>query len=235
MKTNWSDYEVYLKPIHLKGKTVTLTIVRAVEEDTHPKGGAVVKAPVLYFRELPFGLILSPTNRQTLAALYGDAVSECIGKPIAVQSVAVRVGNLQKTPIRILNQRPAAPRVEPAPGEIVEPASVTEQPSPVGNDLPLPVGEGRGEGRGEGGSELDKYFGPNPRTAQPELPGVEWPTTKAQFEAWLKERKINGQETRSALGTDAASWLKINAGKSYADVAKTIHTVLFPVAATLAK
>ena len=131
MKTNWSDYEVYLKPIHLKGKTVTLTIVRAVEEDTHPKGGAVVKAPVLYFRELPFGLILSPTNRQTLAALYGDAVSECIGKPIAVQSVAVRVGNTQKTPIRILNQRPAAHSVEPSTGEIVPPAAAPELP-----DLP---------------------------------------------------------------------------------------------------
>jgi len=217
MKKNWSDYEVYLKPIHLKGNTVTLTIVRAVEEDTHPKGGAVVKAPVLYFRELPFGLILSPTNRQTLAALYGDPVSECIGKPIAVQSVAVRVGNVNKTPIRILNQRPNAPAIVPATGEIVEPASVTEQPSPVG--------ESGAAAQGDGGSELDKYFGPNPRTAQPELP-IDWPTNKATFEAWLKAKGINGQETRSALGTDAASWLRLNAGSTYADVAKTVAGTL---------
>lgn len=238
MKTNWSDYEMYLKPIHLKGKTVTLTIVRVVEEDTHPRGGEIVKAPVLYFRELPFGLILSPTNRQTLAALYGDPVSECIGKPIAVQSVAVRVGNMQKTPIRILNQRPNAPKVEPATGEIVppassvivEPASVTEQPAPVGNALSIPQEEGRpkvpnASVGSEGGSELDKYFGPNPRLAQPELP-IDWPTNKATFEAWLKAKGINGQETRSALGTDAASWIKLNPGRTYTDVAKTISATL---------
>lgn len=220
MNNNWSDYERYLKPIHLKGQPVTLTIVKAVEEETHPQKGKTVMSPVLYFRELPFGLILSPTNRQTLIALYGDRVADCVGKPITVQAVAMKVAGNDKQPIRIMKQRPNAPAIVPATGEIVEPASVTEHPSPVG--------ESGAAAQGEGGSELDKYFGPNPRTAQPELPGVEWPTTKAQFEAWLKERKINGQETRSALGTDAASWLKINAGKSYADVAKT-------VAATLAK
>lgn len=205
MKTNWSDYEVYLKPIHLKGKTVTLTIVRAVEEDTHPKGGAVVKAPVLYFRELPFGLILSPTNRQTLAALYGDAVSECIGKPIAVQSVAVRVGNLQKTPIRILNQRPAAPRVEPATGEIVEPASVTERAADTAVMDETPT------------SELDKHFGP--RTVPP---ASEWPRTEADYSEWSKAKGWNGRETYQALGCDAKTWLRKNPSLTWADVAMKV-------------
>lgn len=226
MMTNWSDYERYLKPVHLKGQPVTLTIVKAVEEETHPQRGKTVVSPVLYFSELPFGLILSPTNRRTLVALYGDRVADCIGKPITVQAVTMKVAGNDKQPIRIMKQRPNAPAIVPATGEIVEPASVTEQPDSIfGISLTAPQERGEMDG---GQSELDKYFGPNPRTAQPELPGVEWPTTKAQFEAWLKERKINGQETRSALGTDAASWLKINAGKSYADVAKTI-------AATLAK
>lgn len=228
MKANWSDYEVFLKPVHLKGQPITLTIVKAVEEETHPQKGKTVMSPVLYFRELPFGLILSPTNRQTLIALYGDRVADCVGKPITVQAVAMKVAGNDKQPIRILKQRPAATSIVPATGEIVEPSSAAEQPEPVGNDLPLPVGEGKGEGgRGEGGSELDKYFGPNPRTAQPELP-IDWPTNKATFEAWLKAKGINGQETRSALGTDAASWLKLNPGRTYTDVAKTI-------AATLAK
>lgn len=199
MKTNWSDYELYLKPIHLKGKTVTLTILRAVEEDTHPKGGAVVKAPVLYFRELPFGLILSPTNRQTLAALYGDQVSDCIGKPIAVQSVSVRVGNMNKTPIRILNQRPNAPAIVPATGEIVsQDTAPVEQP-----DTPA--------------SELDKHFGP--RTVEPL---IEWPKTEAAFAEWLKGKGINGKETYQALGCDAKTWLKKNPSLGWADVAMKV-------------
>ena len=211
MKPNWSDYEVYLKPIHLKGKAVTLTIVRAVEEDTHPKGGAVVKAPVLYFRELPFGLILSPTNRQTLAALYGDPVTECIGKPIMVQSVAVRVGNTQKTPIRILNQRPNAPKIEPETGEIVPPAE-----APSGEPATSSAAEAHQT------SELDKYLGP--RTVQPELPSM--PATETAFTAWLKERGINGLETRNALGTDAKTWLKKNPQLTWADVARQIEASL---------
>lgn len=206
MKTNWSDYEMYLKPVHLKGQAVTLTIVRAVEEDTHPRGGEVVKAPVLYFRELPFGLILSPTNRQTLASLYGDAVAGCIGKPIAVKAVPVKVGRIEKTPIRILNQRPNAPKVEPGTGEIVEPRSAAESRA-AAEQPPVEKPE----------SELDKHFGP--RTVSPL---VEWPKTEAAFSEWLKSKGINGLETRNALGTDAKTWLKKNPSLTWADVAKTI-------------
>lgn len=77
-------------------------------------------------------------------------------------------------------------------------------------------------------SELDKYF---PRADQPALPieqPVTWPTTKAEFLDWLKAKGINGKETRTALGTDADSWLRMNQGRTWCDVAQTI-------AATLAK
>lgn len=98
-------------------------------------------------------------------------------------------------------------------------------PSPIG-EARAPLSGGRGAG-GEGGSELDKYF---PRPTQPALPieqpTVSWPTTKAQFMEWLKAKKINGQETRSALGTDADSWLRMNQGRTWADVAKTISSTL---------
>ena len=117
-----------------------------------------------------------------------------------------------KEPIRIQPVRPTAPRVEVETGEIVPPAAAVNVPSPMGEgqgegavpgaDLPRLVGEGRGEG--------------------------DWPTNKSTFEAWLKAKGINGAETRSALGTDATSWIKLNPGRTYADVAKTI-------AATLAK
>lgn len=214
MKTNWSDYEVFMKPIHLKGQAVTLTIVRAVEEDTHPRGGEIVKSPVLYFRELPFGLILSPTNRQTLAALYGDAVAGCIGKPIVVRSMPVKVGRIEKTPIRILNQRPNAPKIEPETGEIVSPAEASigepvtssaaeATPGPTTQPEP-PV------------SELDKYLGPRASAEG------DWPKTETEFTAWLKAKGWNGQETRQALGGDAKTWLRKNPSQTWADVAMQV-------------
>lgn len=139
-------------------------------------------------------------------------------------------------------QRPAAP--QPAPR--VEHCHICGQPFPLHapgcsvlkrEPSPSPMGEGRGEGRaplsggrgagGEGGSELDKYF-PRPTPSpmgEGRGEGV-WPTTEAQFLDWLKVKKINGAETRSALGTDAKSWLRLNPGRTYADVAKTIAGTL---------
>jgi hypothetical protein len=76
-------------------------------------------------------------------------------------------------------------------------------------------------------SELDAYF---PRAQQPALPieqpSATWPANKAQFMDWLKSKKINGQETRAALGTDADSWLRMNQGRTWTDVAKTIASTL---------
>lgn len=220
MMPNWSDYERYLKPIHLKGQPVTLTIVKAVEEETHPQKGKTVMSPVLYFRELPFGLILSPTNRQTLIALYGDRVADCVGKPITVQAVAMKVAGNDKQPIRIMKQRPAAPAIVPATGEIVEPASVTEQPSPMGNDLHLP----QGEGRGEGGSELDKYLGPRvpDTTLQAGMIVDGWPLTEVAYGEWLKRKGWNGKETYEALRADAKTWLRKNPSLTWADVAMKV-------------
>lgn len=211
MKTNWSDYEVFMKPVHLKGQAVTLTIVKTTEEKTHPQRGKEVISPVLWFRELPFGLILSPTNRATLIALYGDRVQDCIGKPISVKAVKEQVAGRDKEPIRIQAVRPNAPRVEVETGEIVPPAS-----SGSVEPVPSPVGEGQGDGKG-GGSELDKHFGP--RTVEPL---VEWPKTEAAFSEWLKGQGINGLETRNALGTDARTWLKKNPSLTWADVAVKI-------------
>ncbi len=212
MNGNWSDYEKYLKPIHLHGEPRTLTITRITEEETHPRPTETVRNPVLWFKEMPFGLILSPTNRATLIALYGDAVRDSIGKPITVQAVPMKVAGKDKQPIRILKTRPVAAHIEPATGEIVPPASPeAEGPTPASN---------------EGQSELDAFF--DPRQEQQILTpnSNSWPSTEAEFLAWLKANDINGKETRSALGTDAKSWIKMNAGKSWLDVAQTIAAAL---------
>jgi hypothetical protein len=217
MKTNWSDYEMYLKPVHLKGQAVTVTIVKATEEETHPQRGKSVVSPVLWFREIPFGLILSPTNRQTLIALYGDRVSDCIGKPIVIKAVKEKVAGRDKEPIRIQNVKPNAPKIEPSTGEIVE---QPEKPQPEKEEPDLSA---------EGEADLEKYFGPNPRSQQPALPvpsGDEvWPTTEAEYTEWTRSHGINGKETYSALGESAAAWMRKNR-KGWADVAKTVQATL---------
>lgn len=157
MNHNWSDYEMFLKPIHLKSAERVLTITRISEEDTHPQPGKTVKSPVLWFKELPFGLILSPTNRQTLIELFGDEVNACLGKPIAVKAVAMKVGGRDKQPIRIQKRRPAAPHVETSTGEIREAAPAAEgvtypeHPETIITEPPR--------------SELDAHFGTQKITA----------------------------------------------------------------------
>jgi len=112
MRENLSDYEKYLKAFHLGGKAMTLTIVKITEEVTHPNSGKAEMGLVLWFKERPFGLILSTINRRTLIELCGDSISNMIGKQIIVKAVTVEVAGVEKEPIRILKQRPAATKKE---------------------------------------------------------------------------------------------------------------------------
>jgi hypothetical protein len=78
-------------------------------------------------------------------------------------------------------------------------------------------------------SELDRYLGPRQHSnelivQQPALTEI-WPENEHTFVEWLKAKNINGKETRSALGTDARSWMKEN-GRGWSDVAKTISGTL---------
>lgn len=226
MKTNWSDYEMYLKPIHLKGKAVTLTIVKTTEEDTHPQGGKSVVAPVLWFRELPFGLILSPINRQTLWTLYGDPVTECIGKPITVQAVAVKVGKIDKTPIRISRMRPNAPQIEPATGESVAPAPSVPAETSRRDGAPGATSPDEPPLSPKGESELNAVFGPNPRAeVAPRATSAEqWPITESEYNEWSKNHGWNGKQTHDGLGIDAKSWLRKHPTLTWADVARQVAT-----------
>lgn len=211
MHANWSDYEVFLKPIHLKGQAVTLTIVKATEEETHPQRGKSFISPVLWFRELPFGLILSPTNRQMLAALYGDSVADCIGKPIVVKAIKEKVAGRDKEPIRIQNVLPKAASVDTTTGEIVSPSAAF-----VAQTASIPVSEENAYGQ-DGASELDSS------DQAAETPGITYPTTEALYSEWLKSNGWNGRETYQSLGTDAKTWLKKHPQLTWADVARQVE------------
>ncbi len=236
MSNNWSDYERFLKPVHLKGQAVTLTIVKMTEEETHPQRGKSVSSPVLWFRELPFGLIVSPTNRQTLIALYGDKVADCIGKPITVQSVAVKVAGNDRQPLRILKQRPSAPHIETTTGEIVDPKNQAEhngnhqlpaQDEPPVTYEPKPERIIEQPATTEK-SELDQIIGPRQHVNEllEQTPERVWPATEAEFTTWAQKLNISGKAIYVALGTEAKTWIRMNAGKSWADVAKTIAALL---------
>lgn len=224
MRSNWSDYEMYLKPVHLKCQAVTLTIVKATEEETHPQRGKSVLSPVLWFKEVPFGLILSPTNRQVLGALYGDRVQDCIGKPIVVKAVKEKVAGRDKEPIRIQPTRPNSPKIEIETGEIVEP-TVTY---PEAGEKVITAAETEMPK-----SELDTFFGP--RATETPAPEAQWPTTEAEFAEWLKGKGINGKKTYQALGTDAKSWIKKHPTMTWADVARQVAAARQVEASTKAK
>ncbi len=88
----WSDFDKYLKGDHLGGKEVTVIIDRVVIEETHPKPGPAVQVPVMYFRGARKGLILSQTNRNAIASLFGDDAGACVGKMITLKAVPSRDG-----------------------------------------------------------------------------------------------------------------------------------------------
>jgi len=97
----WSDFDKYLKGKHLKGKSFVLTIVRFETEETHPRPDAATLSPVLYFRETSKGLIISPTNRDTLTELFGDDMSACIGKKVTLKAEKMKVAGKERLPIHI--------------------------------------------------------------------------------------------------------------------------------------
>ena len=117
-KLRWSMFEKYLTATELQGKRARLTIDHIEVETTHPRPGETVQAPVLYFRETKRGLILSQTNRRTLAKAFGDDVEACVGKQIIVEAVAVQVAGRATMPIRIT--APAPVKVDKTTGEVTD-------------------------------------------------------------------------------------------------------------------
>jgi hypothetical protein len=107
----FSDYEKFLRPIHLQGKRVTVTIERFEEIDTHPRPGRKERALCVYFeaKRLPF--ILSTPNRRFLMDTFGDDVKASIGQAVALEARPVKVAGVDKTVIRMFSVQPAAAEV----------------------------------------------------------------------------------------------------------------------------
>ncbi len=80
---NWSDWENYLKPVHLAGATHTVKIERIEIEEVY-NGKKREPVPVCYFAGAKRGLVLSASRRKALAAMFGDDAAAAIGKAVVL-------------------------------------------------------------------------------------------------------------------------------------------------------
>lgn len=115
----------FVKAADLNGKTVTLTIAKLVVEELG-HGPDKERKPVLYFQKATKGMVLNRTNAMTIAALYGDESDEWEGKRISIYPTRIRAfGSMQDT-IRVREEIPAQPRVQPAHMAIEEAAEIDD-------------------------------------------------------------------------------------------------------------
>ena len=74
----------YLKAADLGEEEWTLTIER--QEMSEPMGDEKEVKPVVFFRGAKKGMVLNKTNAQKIAAAYGDATDDWIGKSVVLYS-----------------------------------------------------------------------------------------------------------------------------------------------------
>ena len=119
MTLKWSDFDKYLTGQHLQGRPASLTIADVVIEEVYSQSErGKVKVPVMYFKETKKGLILTPTNQDKLAALFGDDVTACLGQRITIEPHTMNVAGQTRTVARIVGR---------APDKAAKPTPTTEQ------------------------------------------------------------------------------------------------------------
>ena len=138
------EFSRFLKGFHLDGKPLTVTIHSFTREETHPSGESVTALVMHLVENLP-PVVISPTNRDTLTHLFGNRIGDWMGKQIELYPHSLRVGKVEKTPIRIRAITPAkattpAPAPDKRDGAGSTPATAPEQAiaSPVGAGSPRP-------------------------------------------------------------------------------------------------
>lgn len=120
----------YINADDLDGRDHVLTMCAIVWEEIEAKGqGANEKAtkPVMYFAEVPKGIVLNKTNGDTITALYGP-VENWIGQRVTLFSTVERSFGKQRGVVRVRPKAPAAstpsssglkPRPAPQPGAVI--------------------------------------------------------------------------------------------------------------------
>ena len=106
----WSDFEQYLKPAHLKGKPARVEIADIKTEKHYNQDRAQVEpVPVIFFKNAKRPLVVSPANRKALAQLFGDDCSAAIGKSVLLVPAVVKAFGKEQETIRIMRAPDATP------------------------------------------------------------------------------------------------------------------------------
>jgi len=96
------------------GAFVHLTIDRVSNEEV---GITKEMKDVIYFREIPKGLVINKSNRLTLIMLYGDYDEKWVGKPITLYTCDTRTPTGLGRGMRILERGQASFKGLPADAE----------------------------------------------------------------------------------------------------------------------
>lgn len=132
----------YISADDLDGRDHVLTVCAVVWEEIAGKGqGADQKTtkPVMYFAEVPKGVVLNKTNGDTITTLYGP-VENWIGQRIVLFPTVEKSFGKQRPVVRVRPKSPAPstpsssglkPRPAPRPGAVIAGNPAERGASPV--------------------------------------------------------------------------------------------------------
>ena len=109
----------YLKAADLRGKAVTVYIERIVpREKLVMQGGKTDTKPIVFFKGKDKAQILNKTNARSIAKVYGNELTNWLGKPIVIFSTEVEARGEMVEAIRVnVELTRKAAQVTPQPAE----------------------------------------------------------------------------------------------------------------------
>ena len=125
----------YLKAADLKGVSVRVTIRDCVEEEVG-RGRDVETKPVVYFVGKDKGLVLNPTNGNSIAEAYGYETADWSGRQIELYPTTTDYAGKIVDCIRI-RIPPAQPEQAPTPAPSPTPAPALPATPPPDEDVPF--------------------------------------------------------------------------------------------------
>ncbi len=97
----------YLKAADLRSKKLVVVIEKIDPRgELQMQGGRKERKPIVYLVDQEKTWVLNKTNAKTIAKLYGNEVTEWIGKPISLRSEKVAFGNQIVDAIRVVDEVP---------------------------------------------------------------------------------------------------------------------------------
>ncbi len=127
----------WVRAIDLKGRDVTVTIARCLEEEVAREGST---QPVLYFHGAEKGLVLNKTNANTIADGLGPETDSWIGAQITLYPTKTDFQGKRVDCIRVRELSDVEPP-EPAPATAapaaVAPATVPASAPPADSEIPF--------------------------------------------------------------------------------------------------